>query len=408
MSQPPLSVTRVATLDGLRGVAAFVVIISHVIAGFFPALYFGAEGNAGVAIQDAIAKSPAFVLYSGTFAVYVFFVLSGFVIAASATRAKCGLPLLAATRYLRLAVPITVSVLLAFALNKLFSDVPQRAGAAVGNNFWLKFMYQPLGVPLRHALGEAFYGVFVSGLSYFNNVLWTMRIELAGSLGIYALYSIFGRRARVAALVIATLWLAFGTREWPASLLGFTLGALLFEARQHGWPHPNALAAAILIPAGLFFGGLPYVPAQGTLYEAIAAAIDRVSPVSSTMRTLGAVALLTGILCSRRSQTFLDARLPQFLGRISFALYLVHLPLLCFGLSELYLHFGRYDPRAMALSIACYIAVSIGLAYAFTLWIDEPTVRILGRVKKIGSAWPHGGCACGFAQTESAGNCEVA
>jgi len=387
MSQPPIAATRIATLDGLRGVAAFVVIISHVAAGFFPALYFGAEGRAGVEIQDAIARSPAFVLYSGTFAVYVFFVLSGFVIAASATRAKCGLPLLAATRYLRLAVPVTASILLAFVLSKLFPGIPQRAGAIVGH-FWLGFMYQPLGVSLRYALGEAFYGVFANGLSYFNNVLWTMRLELAGSLGIYALYLIFGRRMRIAALAAATLWLAFGTREWPASLLGFTLGALLFEARQHGWPPQNALAGAALILLGLFLGGLPFAPAQGTLYETIAAAVDRVSPVFSTLRTLGAVALLTGILFSRRSQAFLDARLPQFLGRISFALYLVHFPLLCFGLSELYILFGQYGPPAMALSIACYIAVSIGLAYVFTLWIDEPTVRVLGRVKKLGSAWP--------------------
>jgi len=385
MNQSPLP-ARVAALDGLRGVAAFVVIISHVIAGFFPALYFGAEGKPGLEIQNAIAGSPVFVLYSGTFAVYVFFVLSGFVIAASATRTKCRLPVLAVSRYLRLAVPVAASVFFAFALNRLLPGAAQRAGSLIGH-WWLNFLYQPPGPSFRSALREVSYGVFWNGLSYFNNVLWTMRIELAGSVGVYALYLIVGRRFRIPVLAIAALWLAFGTSDWPSNMLGFTLGALLFEAREHGVLPLNGLAGAALMVMGIFLGGQPFAPLQGTLYAPIALTA-RVSPILSTPRTLGAAALLTGVLSWKRSQSFLDARLPQFLGRISFALYLVHFPLLCFGLSELYVHFGQHGPVLMALSIACYIVASIGVAYCFTLWIDEPTVRILGGARKAWGAWP--------------------
>ena len=126
-------------LDGVRGVAACVVVISHLIAGFYPALFFGAPDEARFALQHAIANSPLFVLYSGTFAVYIFFVLSGFVIAASAMRTRCGLLVLALTRYLRLAVPVLASVLLALALMWAFPGAPQRASAIVGN-WWLDFM----------------------------------------------------------------------------------------------------------------------------------------------------------------------------------------------------------------------------------------------------------------------------
>ena len=202
MSRSGATSARVTFLDGLRGIAAFVVIVSHLIAGFFPALYFGAEGRSGAELMDAISKSPLFVAYSGTFAVYIFFVLSGFVIAASAAKTTCRLPVLVIARYLRLAVPVGASVCFAFALVNVFPGAPQRAAALVGN-WWLDLIYRPFNLTFGFALREAFVSVYWTGLSYYNNVLWTMRIELAGSVAIYAFYRFVGGRARVPGLVLA-------------------------------------------------------------------------------------------------------------------------------------------------------------------------------------------------------------
>lgn len=378
---PPSS--RITSLDGLRGIAAFIVVVSHLIAGFFPALFFGAEGNAGAAIQDAIAKSPLFVAYSGTFAVYVFFVLSGFVIASSASRTTCGLPLLVAARYLRLTVPVLVSVCCAFVLARLFPGAPQRASQLVGH-WWLGFMYQPLGVSFNAALREAFFTIYWTGLSYFNNVLWTMRIEFAGSVAIYALYLSVSKSIRVPMLALLALLLCFATRGWATNILGFTLGALIFESRERGRMAENGLAGAALVLCGLFLGGLPFAPVQGTLYEALYGFVDRYSPAFSTVRALGAACLLLGVFMWKRPGALLDMSGPQFLGRISFSLYLVHFPLLCLGMSELYLRFGQSGAIPMGLSVLCYVGVTIALAFAFTVLVDEPTVKALGRVRR---AW---------------------
>jgi peptidoglycan/LPS O-acetylase OafA/YrhL len=385
MSRDGAASSRVIFLDGLRGIAAFVVIVSHLIAGFFPALYFGAQGRPGAELMGAIATSPLFVAYSGTFAVYIFFVLSGFVIAASAARTACRLPVLVAARYLRLAVPVGASVFFAFALVNIFPGAPQRAAAVVGN-WWLDLIYRPFNLTFGFALREAFVKVYWTGVSYYNNVLWTMRIELAGSVAIYLFYRLIPKGVRVPALVLAGLLACFATRAWPSDLLGFFFGALIYEARARGKLFRAPLLGAGLVVVGMYLGGLPFAPGDGTFYQALFAFVDRLSPAFGTVRVLGAAALILGIFLWEGSRLLLDSPPAQFLGRISFALYLVHLPLLCVGFSELYLRFGQFGAAPMGLAIACYLAAAIGAAYLFTILVDEPTVGMLSRWKKARSA----------------------
>jgi peptidoglycan/LPS O-acetylase OafA/YrhL len=384
MNNAPAFSSRIASLDGLRGVAAFIVIISHLVVGFFPALYFGAEGHGGHAIQDAIAKSPLFVLYSGTFAVYVFFVLSGFVIAASAARTRSPLPLLIAVRYARLTIPILVSVCFAYLMVHLLPGAAQRAAHMVGH-WWLDFMYQPMDLPFSFAVKEGAYTVYLTGLSYYNNVLWTMRVEFAGSVAIYVVYAVCGRSVRVPALGLFSLVTCFAIRDWPTNLMGFFLGALMFEAWTRGFIARNSLLGAGLVLAGLFLGGLPFAPAEGSVYEGVSSFVEAVSPAFSTVRAAGATALILGLFMWKRAGCVFEARMPQFFGRISFALYLIHFPLLCIGMSELYWRFGQQGSIAMAAIASCYVAVTIAVAYAMTVLVDEPTVRALALVRK---AWP--------------------
>lgn len=106
---------RFEYLDGLRGLAALAVVNHHFICAFAPWIF------PDPAIYRLLfVAGPLVILRNGIFAVYVFFALSGFVIANSAARKGYSLPVRLLTRYLRLAVPLTCSLLFAFALLSLF------------------------------------------------------------------------------------------------------------------------------------------------------------------------------------------------------------------------------------------------------------------------------------------------
>src|ERR1700752_3428309 len=99
---------RLECLDGVRGVAALVVVVFHYLSAFVPALTPDQTPD-----PYWLADTPLAILFNGPFAVVVFFVLSGFVISKSAHKRFPLLPAVA-LRYLRLTVPMLASVLAAW------------------------------------------------------------------------------------------------------------------------------------------------------------------------------------------------------------------------------------------------------------------------------------------------------
>ena len=89
---------------------------------------------------------------------------------------------------------------------------------------------------------------------------------------------------------------------------------------------------------------------------------------------MGAI-LLT--LISRPTQQVLVSYIPMFLGRISFGLYLIHIPIICSfscgAYLALYVSLG-HTASALLVSAAT-VVLSIILGYLFYLYVDLPGVR---------------------------------
>ncbi|MPT21584.1 MAG: DUF1624 domain-containing protein [Starkeya sp.] len=122
---------RVLCLDGLRGVAACSVVAFHFFYAFTPAP-FTDWGRTGFGLWD----TPLAVLWNGHFAVALFFVLSGFVLAASAPRTAREAPALIGLRYLRLALPALVSSALAWAWLNGFPEAAREVQAMTGSRWF--------------------------------------------------------------------------------------------------------------------------------------------------------------------------------------------------------------------------------------------------------------------------------
>lgn len=369
MAVPSLPTARIAAFDGLRGVAAAIVVLFHYLCLLHPSLTPSMSEQV-----HWLADTPLHVLWNGRFSVAVFFVLSGFVMAAAAERRRNALIANSITRYLRLALPVTASCLLAWGWLTAFPDSAQSMKDTIAApSRWLAFTYQEPILPPWYAVADGMAANFVRGYSRFNNVLWTMQIELLGSLAIFLLYAFTQGLARLLSLVAAgaavLLW-------FSDAYMGFVFGAALYEAHRRDLLRtaPVVVSVAALGAAVVLGGpgegvhlrlGLPDVPEQWHLGRS-----------RGVMLGIAAALLIYAVLTLPLLARALVRPIPLFLGRISFGLYLVHVPPLYTIVAWAYLQ----GVPEIVLGLIYVVSVVV-LAWAFTLIVDEPSLRWISALR---------------------------
>lgn len=362
---------RLECLDGVRGVAALVVVVFHYLSAFLPTLTPDQTAN-----PYWLADTPLAILFNGPFAVVVFFVLSGFVISRSAVK-RFHLPLTIASRYLRLTVPMAASVIIAWLLLISFPNDAATLGAITGTP-WLAKTYNGEIPSLFSAVKDGTFEVYLHGMSRFNNVLWSMRPELIGSVGIYVAYAFVHRGAyRVSILAVLFFFLLWKGR--PYYYEAFIFGALMQEAWTAN--RLTGLNAALALVVGVILGsqsadfasryGLDFLPvpirpgvADGLIYPVAAALI--------------VYACLKSALASR----FFQVGPCLFLGRILFGLYLIHVPIAYTLVMAVAIALWPLSPFVLGLGLLVFMAVSISLGWLMTLVVDAPTQRVLQAIRK--------------------------
>ena len=176
-------------LEALRGYASVIVVLHHFGLGFLP--NFKAQMSEGL---------PAYSLgwlQSGTGAVYVFFLLSGFVLTLAYFEngdAK-GLLRAAVKRLPRLWPPAAYGVLLGYLALRFQLNHNTAASLVSGSDWLAKFAYadQTHPVSLWRAGKESITLFLRYRALQFNSNLWTMVVEFYGSLlALFAAFAMAG------------------------------------------------------------------------------------------------------------------------------------------------------------------------------------------------------------------------
>lgn len=331
-----ISPDRKTWLDGLRGVAALTVFIGHLLLALF----------------------GAFWIFNGRAAVCVFFVLSGFVLADLTERSTLSLPAQMLRRYLRLVGPMLLTSAFAWALLALGFYRNTEASAVTGST-WLGAWYQ-FEPSFFAMVWETVYGVFASGEAAYNCNLWTMRPELIGSIAVFVIGSAVPHR-----IARTGCYFAFAAWFWSDYLLLFSVGALLYEFKG-GICHAlrASLVRILCLAAGLFFF-IATDKVMGRLY---------LSQDMLRWQMLSATLIVAAVLASPLLQRLLAGAIWRELGRMSFTLYLIHIPVICSLTSWLVIAL----PRAIALptSVALTIATVLGASFALCRVVDEWPTKI--------------------------------
>jgi len=317
-TENPLKVSsgRVNSLDGLRGIAAVVVVLHHLLltkSWFADRVNLDAHGIKGqftLSVHNLFEYTPLHIFYGGTEAVVIFFVLSGYVLINPVT--KNNLSHYLRNRLVRLYVPIFSAVLLAFGLAKVISHKK-----IDGASSWLN----------EHANNYGWVSLFknmcvVFHTDWLDSSLWSMRYEIIFSFCVMAFagfnFKISGRTfvkalAIICTTILAGFYFSSGLLSWlPIFFAGSSLNWL--GRRKYLSGGVKAVIGWIVMFIPWYFAGFGY---------SLSVALSRF------LMMLGALAIIDACRDPGNVVSRVLSRKPlQNLGKYSYSLYLVHVPIL--------------------------------------------------------------------------------
>ncbi|MFF2481375.1 acyltransferase family protein [Paenibacillus sp. NPDC058071] len=378
-------------LDGIRGLAALAVVISHYIQIFYPAALSGRAQQAHFRWDIWYGHSPLNLFYNGQFAVCLFFVLSGYVLSVKMFEKELDsenfqkrMQSSAIRRYVRLAVPAATSVFLVYIAIITHAFYLQDIWDITWTD--LKKDYYALDTNLYTVIKAAVFDPFFSFKSHpYNPVLWTMGYELLGSFLIFGFIALFGRVKR-RWIVYVVLSIALIQTYFVAFLWGMLLADLL----KQKWVKPKGIAIAILI-LGIYLGSAPYTALMGTIYEPIQIGIAHLNKWTQfcldprlIARTLGSAMILFALLRLEWMQRLFSWKPFAYLGQISFSIYLIHFTFLttysAFVFSKLIPYFSYNE--AYGITFIFSMIPLFLLSHYYMKYIDQGAIKLAKHIDK--------------------------
>lgn len=378
-----MNMRRQPYLDSLRGIAAVIVVFSHYVAAFYPYTIYGLQGNyrQRVPWEDIFFYPPFGVLVAGHFAVSLFFILSGYVLSyrfLGESRRIEGLLAAACKRPIRLGGMVLFTVMAGYGLWDAGLFYHKEIAGLSGSVPWFS-QYWEGGADFRKLIRDVGVSLFAGGSTY-NPPLWSIKVELYGSFLVYFFAAVWGD-SRHRLLILFFLLFLFH-RSFYA---GFILGMMATDIVKN---HPlvisrisNRYVSIALFAIFGYFSSYPYC-ADADFIQQTWYALPVPKWVGRGFPLIGAFAMFVLVVTNCRAQQYLTHRIWLFFGRISYSVYAVHFLVLgsvsSFLFLSLYSHFGYALSFLMVLISGLLIIVVT--AYAATVYIDEPVIRIASRL----------------------------
>lgn len=376
---------RFMELEGLRGLAAIVVAVYHFALAFYLLAYFGprlVNPVQHLAIEPFLYANPLGGLISGTFAVAIFFVLSGFVLSIGffQTGRVDILRKLAAKRYLRLMLPALASVLLCYTVMKIGMNHNQQAALVTGST-WLadNWSFAPhLGEAIKQATIGIFEGLVVPTTHPYNNVLWTMATEFIGSFIVFIALLLFGKSRYRWIMYTGLFIVTFNT--W---LLGFVIGMILADLYSRGLmaeKRRSRWTVGVVILSSIYLGGYPFdgPDLSHTVYGPISLPAFTMLHHQTLATTVAATILVVAVLSTTQLATFLRRKHLSAIGKYTFSLYLIHIPILYSLTVGLFLVFHQTLGYNKSVALAVFISIPVvwWVTVLFEKFVDAKSVML--------------------------------
>lgn len=352
-SNPTKSAERVLALDGLRGIAASMVVITHAVSALAKPL----------AAILALHHSPVALLANGGGGVHIFFVLSGFCLAGSARRAQnfLGLVRFYLRRVLRIHPPYVVGLLISWLLSGWVYDRSAPLDALSQTMIDMRRVHiSPRA--LQHAL-------MFPGRAYVQlPVGWTLQVEAVFSILLPLLMLVATRAHWLLLIAVSLPMLAIEEEtslDYMRFFLDFSFGIAIYCERDQLsqlFARTPAAARGLFLLAGI-----------GLLTAPVYFMLDNHTPMRALVLYCCGAAVT--VMCAAHMpgvRRFLSLPILGWIGRISFSVYLIHAPVII-------LLSPNVDHPLNLFEGTIFVVVSLAATYAIApllyYGIEEPSMR---------------------------------
>ncbi len=377
--------SKISHLEGLRGLMAFIIFICHLrnfmwyqeldsLYQFLNSFYIG-----------KFFKYLLQFILLGDYAVWVFWILSAYVIMIKLfyqkdeyLATKIWIQSIS-KRYFRLLIPSLFSILFAyFLLNNslLFNKILGSQTEHFKTKKWLENIYN-IEPNFLLAMKDAFIDTFFnfSFKTTYNGVLWSIENEFLGSIFIFILYIILRKnKYRFIFYLIFAIAIILIKKYWLLSLLiGYILCDIDFSKDSNFIKiQLKKIEASFIKHQLLFYILIPlFLIFQQVIFKKIDIRFN-------SQDLLTSILIFYAVLKFNVLKQFFSKRIFLYLGKISFALYLIHLPILC-SLSSFLLLQNSTGIGKTVISVFTII-ITLLISHIFTVLIDHKSVLFSNKI----------------------------
>ncbi len=375
---------RIRSLDSIRGVAALSVLFFHcyTIAFTFKQQVDNLINDLGFPWNIPLVLGVN-LLSSGRAAVMVFFVLSGFVLTLSLLNNKQSYKKFLVARFFRIYPVLFLSVIIAFGLHYVIGNNPLPPSVHVK---WYQFHVSvPTPLTFQDLIGHLSLTGITPNHMYLNTPLWSLVHEMRVSLILPLLVSLLLFKNKPAIVIVFGLII---------SIFGEIISDFLIMSKMvnkpNGFPEETVLYSLVKTVYFLVFfvvGILmainrekitlkinEFTPFIKTLMVIIAVVFITYYDSAYTMfidylRGIGAAMLIAMAFSWKEFEKILEAPILQWLGRVSYSLYLVHW-MIIYSIFEL---FGNIF--SLWTNVSVTIILSLICAHIMSKYVEYPCIN---------------------------------
>ena len=344
---------REGYLDGMKGLACLFILLGH-----FTGIYKYAENASQIDswFVRILTEGPVSIFTAESFWLYLFFVISGYLLIISTPRKIRDFLVKCAKRILRLAIPIWGTAIFIFVIQNTIGFYNHSVQAIVQNT-WLTHLYGSR-LTVLDILKEPFF-VLILGTSKFNSPFWCLRDMLISSFLIYWVCWICkSKKTETIAVCVLTVLAAITGRSVIMACLCGSCARLLREKAEIQNKKNIMVLAGLLLPLVAFWSGNPVF--TSTAFASFLIAVPQVERVKSIF----------------------ECKLVKRLGAVSFGIYALHWPIInSIGLRIIVMSTNKMRADMMMIaSLLCCSLITLMLATIFKITVEKLTEGLCKRI----------------------------